>query len=54
MCSKKKSTKRPASVRRTTNRGRPTKKYIEPIPDTPENVAKALFGIKSKRLTGKD
>ena len=26
---------------------RPTKRHIEPIPDTPENVAKALFGIKS-------
>ena len=26
------------------------KRRVEPIPDTPENVAKALFGIK---LTGK-
>ena len=38
MASKKKPTKRPAE--------RPTTKYIEPIPDTPENVAKALFGIR--------
>ena len=38
---KKKSNKRPA--------GRPAKNYVEPIPDTPENVAKALFGIKSNR-----
>lgn len=30
--------------------GRPTKRVVEPIPDTPENVAKALFGI---RLDGK-
>ena len=27
--------------------GRPIKNVIEPIPDTPENVAKALFGIRS-------
>ena len=27
--------------------GRPEKRVIEPIPDTPENVAKALFGIRS-------
>lgn len=27
--------------------GRPTKNIIEPMPDTPENVAKALFGIRS-------
>ena len=26
--------------------GRPTKNVIESIPDTPENVAKALFGIR--------
>ena len=39
MSSKKKSTKRQV--------GRPAKNYVEPIPDTPENVAKALFGIKS-------
>ena len=25
--------------------GRPEKRIIESIPDTPENVAKALFGI---------
>lgn len=25
--------------------GRPEKRVVEPIPDTPENVAKALFGI---------
>ena len=41
MRSKKKTTKRPV--------GRPTKKHIEPIQDTPENVAKALFGIKSNK-----
>lgn len=35
---KKKSTKRPVE--------RPTEKHIEPIPDTPKNVAKALFGIR--------
>ena len=30
--------------------GRPAKdKCVKPIPDTPENVAKALFGIKSSR-----
>ena len=39
MRSKKKPAKRPV--------GRPTKKHIESIPDTPENVARALFGIKS-------
>ena len=27
--------------------GRPTKRIAAPIPDTPENVAKALFGIPS-------
>ena len=27
--------------------GRPIKNVIESIPDTPENVAKALFGLKS-------
>ena len=27
--------------------GRPIKNVIERIPDTPENVARALFGIKS-------
>ena len=27
--------------------GRPEKRVIQPIPDTPENVARALFGIKS-------
>lgn len=27
--------------------GRPLKNVVEPIPDTPENVARALFGIKS-------
>ena len=26
--------------------GRPDKRVVESIPDTPENVAKALFGIK--------
>ncbi|MDE0044199.1 MAG: hypothetical protein OXT74_19335 [Candidatus Poribacteria bacterium] len=26
--------------------GRPEKRVVEPIPDTPENVAKALFGIR--------
>ena len=26
--------------------GRPVKNVVEPIPDTPENVAKALFGIR--------
>lgn len=26
--------------------GRPVKNVIEPIPDTPENVARALFGIR--------
>ena len=26
--------------------GRPPKRLIEQIPDTPENVAKALFGIR--------
>ena len=25
--------------------GRPEKRIVESIPDTPENVAKALFGI---------
>lgn len=25
--------------------GRPEKRVVESIPDTPENVAKALFGI---------
>ncbi len=38
MKTKKKKTKR--SV------GRPVKNVIERIPDTPENVAKALFGIR--------
>ena len=28
--------------------GRPITQYIERIPDTPENVARALFGIKRK------
>ena len=27
--------------------GRPLKNVVKPIPDTPENVARALFGIKS-------
>lgn len=27
--------------------GRPTKNVIEPIPDTPRNVARSLFGLKS-------
>lgn len=27
--------------------GRPEKRIVESIPDTPENVAKVLFGIKS-------
>ena len=26
--------------------GRPLKNVVEQIPDTPENVAKALFGIR--------
>lgn len=26
--------------------GRPVKNIVEQIPDTPENVAKALFGIR--------
>lgn len=26
--------------------GRPLKNVVEPIPDTPENVARALFGIR--------
>ena len=26
--------------------GRPLKNVVKPIPDTPENVAKALFGIR--------
>ena len=26
--------------------GRPEKRTVQPIPDTPENVAKALFGIR--------
>lgn len=34
-------------TKRKAKKGQP----IEPIPDTPENVAKALFGIK---LTGKN
>ena len=25
--------------------GRPEKRVIEPIPDAPENIARALFGI---------
>lgn len=28
-------------------RGRPPKRVVKPIPDTPENIAKALFGIPS-------
>ncbi len=38
MKSKKKKPDKPA--------GRPIKNVIESIPDTPENVAKALFGIR--------
>ena len=29
------------------NVGRPEKRRIESIPDTPENVAQGLFGIRS-------
>lgn len=36
---KKKEPKKPV--------GRPTERLIDPIPDTAENVARALFGIKS-------
>ena len=28
--------------------GRPEKRIVESIPDTPENIARALFGIKSE------
>ena len=28
--------------------GRPEKRTVESIPDTPENIARALFGIKSE------
>ena len=28
--------------------GRPEKRVVESIPDTPENIARALFGIKSE------
>ena len=44
MCSKKKPTKR--QNERPTRGSEPPKKRIEHIPDTPENVAKALFGIR--------
>ena len=42
--------------RKSENRkvGRPEKRVVEPIADTPENVAKALFGIKRDGKKVKD
>lgn len=34
--------------------GRPEKRIVESIPDTPENVAKALFGIRPDGKKVKD
>ncbi|MDE0298547.1 MAG: hypothetical protein OXN17_07950 [Candidatus Poribacteria bacterium] len=50
---KKRSEKKQESKKKV---GRPTKRVVEPIPDTPENVAKALSGMPSdnpkiKKLT---
>lgn len=36
-------------VGRSATTRRFDKKHVEPIPGTRENVAKALFGIKSRR-----